>query len=189
MSKDTGAQKLPEKLTIDYYDDYMHIQKKWFTLGTLLLTGLLVIWMGIFWRVMIAMAPNFNDIKLSIAIILPVSFLMISLFLIYACAASWLNKTDIFVSQSLMEVRIGPLPWRGNLKATTEQIEQFYIVKKITKNKNTTKIRFTVMFKAIERERALIKGIEIFENAKFIEQKIEQYLGIENIAVENETDG
>ncbi|MBL1241724.1 MAG: hypothetical protein COB13_007725 [OCS116 cluster bacterium] len=183
------TETLPAHMSIDYYDQYMHIQKKWFGIGTIILTVFLVIWISTFAALLAFADDELFDSIGGVTYILPLCFITMNGYMLYTCVALWLNVTDIFVSQDLMEVKIGPLPWRGNLRRETASIKQFYIKKRVIRSKSSTKINFDVHFKENDdSDHVLVKGFEKHEVALFIERKVEQYLGIKNINIDGQAE-
>lgn len=187
MEQSEPTQPLPDKMSIDYYDEYIHIQKKWFGTGTVILTVFMGFWFSGFVFLFILAGDEIFESIAAVTYILPVAFITISGLVFYTLAAYWLNKTDIFVSHDLMEVKIGPVPWRGNLRRETTSIRQFYIRKIVIKNKNGTSITYDVRFKDIDdSDHLLLRRLETYEGALFMERQIEKYLGINNIEVDGE---
>lgn len=188
--QEVRLENLPNNMTVNYYDDYMHIQKTWYSIGTIFLTVFMVAWVGGTLFVFSSLWEELGESSITIALLMPLAFGVATICMIYACLAMWLNKTDIFVSQKLMEVRMGPVPWWGQFKRQTSDIVQFYVKKIITKNKNSTTITYNVMFKSEDGTvKKLTGGLDSYEKAHFIEQKVEHYLGIENVRTDGETNG
>lgn len=169
---------LPKRMFIEYHQAYMHIQKKWLGLSTIVMAILLLLWLVVFFRTFNLIANGFNEGRFFL-IMMPVMFAAGGVLLAYFFVANWLNKTDIFVSNDLMEIKIGPIPWRGNMKLETAHIKQIFIQKQVAGHEKKRKITYAVLFnhqngKVVK----LIGGLESQDQALFIEQRIEDYLGM-----------
>jgi hypothetical protein len=111
----------------------------------------------------------------------------IGLFLIYVVTALFVNRTVIRASREKIEVKIGPLPWRGNKEMSESEVEQFFCKEKISKGKNgpTYSYEVQMVLKGNRRE-TLVSGMSDADHALFIEQQLERYLGIQDVPVEGE---
>lgn len=111
----------------------------------------------------------------------------IGLFLIYLTAASFLNRTYINVGQGLLSVSHKPLKWPGGGSYAATKIKQIYCKEKVSRNKNGTSTRY--ILRAITTDgthHTILKGLEVIEQALFIEQQLEDHLRIRNEPVAGE---
>lgn len=169
---------LPKRMKIDYYDDYMHIQKKWMGQSTLIIGLLCLAWAAVFVRTykIIAQGINSGDVPL---IMLAILFAAGAVLLGYFLVANWLNKTDIFVNKQLIEIKISPVPWRGNMRLNAAKIEEFSVEKHVAGSEKKRKVTYAVLFRQNnDKITKLVSGLENKDQALFIEQKIENYLGL-----------
>ena len=170
---------LPKRMSIEYYEAYMHIQKKWLGLPTIIMGILLLVWVMVFFRTFNLIGTGVNEGEFFLTL-MPIVFGCGAVLLAYFLLANWLNKTDIFVSDDLMEIKIGPIPWRGNVKLETANIKQIFIQKQVAGSEKKRKVTYAVLInnqngKVVK----LVGGLEGQDQALFIEQRIENYLGMD----------
>lgn len=111
----------------------------------------------------------------------------IGLFLIYTTAARFVNWTVVRANTTTLEVKSGPLPWRGDKSLSSPDIRQLYCAEKITRNKNGTSTSYRV--EAVldgNRRETLVTGLTQAEHALFLEQQLERHLKIADVPVEGE---
>lgn len=177
---------LPKGLKVDFYDEYMHIQKIWFTKTVLFIMLLFVIWLA---GAVYMFAQE--DVRLFVESIigdgvltsvLPIVLGLVFVTIIYSMVAMLVNKTHIFVSKDLMEVKIKPLIWFGRFKLASADIKKLLIVEHTRQNPNNLnkyKPTYEVhLVKLSGRARKIIIGLQQNE-AKVIKANIEDYLGLE----------
>lgn len=111
----------------------------------------------------------------------------VGLYLTYTVLANYINSTSITVDRENVSVKIGPLPWPGNHNIKSSDITQLYSKSVITRNRNSISENFEVH--AVLKNRThlcLVKTLEEMEQAFYIEQKIEDFLKIEDEPVRGE---
>lgn len=173
---------LPKRMKIDYFDDYMHIQKKWVGQSTLIIGLLFLVWVGVFLRTFKLVAEGIRDGDLPL-ILLALLFAVGAALLAYFLVANWLNKTDIFVNKYLIEIRISPMPWRGNMQLDTADIKEFFVERHVAGSEKKRKVTFAVLFRQNnDKTTNLVSGLESQDQALFIEKRIENYLGMSDNA-------
>lgn len=180
MTKNIDADfDLPRQLTVDYYDDYMHVCYKWRSrrmIGMTIITAIFVIIVGTMY------SENFDKFNRTLALIAFIAvFIAGAAYTVYYTVAHWFNKTDIFVNNGQMEVKIGPFPWYGNTKLQTNNISQFYNKRIVKGSKEKQRVSYEVRYiLENQTDKKLISGLPKREQAEYIERKIEQFLGIKN---------
>jgi hypothetical protein len=107
--------------------------------------------------------------------------------LLYFTLACFLNTTVIRVGHGLIEVRIGPLPWRGNKTIDAHDVKQFYCREITRHGKNGTHYSYEVhVILGGDVRKPLLKGISDADQALYIEQELERHLRIEDQPVRGE---
>ena len=118
----------------------------------------------------------------------PLLHVAVGLGMIYYTITLFVNQTEVSVENGELEVRHGPLPWRGNCKLSRTTIAQLYVARRLsTSRRNGTTESFDLM--VLDPEHIitpLIKNLPSLEHAKYVEQWVEQKLGIRNQSVEGE---
>lgn len=99
-----------------------------------------------------------------------------------------LNTTNILVTHDELDVTHNPLPFAKNLKLKKEDFTQLYVTQHRIGNRHTlysTTYQINVILTS-EEVITLVKGLHTPEQGRFIENKIEDFLGITDIHVEGE---
>jgi hypothetical protein len=184
--KDKTDITLPKGFDLNYFDDYMQITRVWHGLQTYALLLFSLIFNGVW------IGNGFVEILFSERELLPklfsLVFPLLGLGLLYFTIATWLNKTQIYVSKNSIEVKHKPVPWFGSKRIKADNIEQFFVEEKYKGSSNgNPRYLYNVLGLTSESVQVkLISGLEYRDHARYIEKTIEDYLGIENVKVEGE---
>ena len=111
----------------------------------------------------------------------------IGLGLTYGTIAGFVNRTLIRISPSQLTVGHGPLPWWGNKQLDATGIAQVYCKERVSRGRNGTSITYAVH--AALRDGAdakLVDALDSPEQALYLEQEIERFLGIKDVPVRGE---
>lgn len=118
------------------------------------------------------------------------AFCLAGLTALYNVCAHNFNHTRIHVSRSRLVIKHGPLPWFGNRSIASNEIRQIFSRPSPVRNRSemaTLWRRYDLL--AIDQtggERKLLTGLNLSgEQARYIEQKVERYLGITDSPVED----
>lgn len=174
---------MPAKLKLLYKGTSFVIQRKWFSAKYIFL-----LFFTVFWN---AFMVGWHAISLSQGMmIMSVAGLLhtaVGVFIAYITIAGFLNKTDIIIKRGQLVVKHYPLPWPGSKNISTNEIEQLYCKENISRSKNGTTRTYEVKVILNNRtDQSLVKNMEDVQQALFIEQEIENKLGIENREVAGE---
>ncbi len=184
-----GEVIIPNGFEIKYYDEYMHIIRHWHGFSTFILIISAVVINGIliandFWGLLM------SDRELLLRLF-ALTFIGMGVLMPYVAIANWLNKTHIYVSKDAIEIKHQPIPWFGNKRVETNNIKQLSVEKKgggsqgISSSRNQPKY-YVIAHTDNGETFNLIKGLSRSNHAFYIEQRIESYLGIEDIALPEE---
>jgi hypothetical protein len=121
------------------------------------------------------------------AILFPLGHVGVGVFLTYTTLAGFLNRTRINVNPAEIRVKHYPLPWPGNRVVQRIEIEQLFCEEKLSRGRNGVSYSYNLdaVLTGGRREK-LVSGMEKPEDALFLEQKIEGYLGIADRPVAGE---
>src|SRR4029077_17401585 len=114
----------------------------------------------------------------------PLIHVAVGALITYATAAYFVNKTTIRASGMQLTVRHGPLPWSGNLDSATAEIEELFTKEKVNYSRNGSSTTYDV--KVILRNggrKDLGTGLNEAQQALFIEQRVEAFLGLKHAPV------
>ena len=174
---------LPEKLEIHQHSNYMHISRKWFGLQVIFMTVFAIIWDV----VLVNFYTDIGDEAGTLMRLFPLIHIAVGAGITYYAVAGWFNKSNIFVSKQSIEINHKPIPWFGNKKLKSTDLKQLYAKEKVSRNNNQTTVTYEVH--AIlnnDRNTKLLGGLVNNEQALYIEQEIEKYLGINDAKVKGE---
>ncbi|MBN2450579.1 MAG: hypothetical protein JXR77_09325 [Lentisphaeria bacterium] len=105
----------------------------------------------------------------------------------YAAVAGLFNTTVITALKGMLEVRHGPIPVPGNRRLPAADIEQLYVKQHVTHSKHGTSISYEVRAQQrAGKDIKLVGGLTREDTALFIEQRLEEFLGIADQAVPGE---
>lgn len=85
------------------------------------------------------------------------------------------NTTTIFCDRTKFSIKHHPLPYRGGRLISTHEIKQLYC--KEIKGRKTTSYEVRLIDNR-NNDVTLVSGLEVSEQALYVEQKVEQFLGI-----------
>ena len=181
---------MPGGITVDQWGPQLKIVRRWFSPVIIFLIFFCIAWDSflVFWYAM-----AFSDLNGGgmgwMMIIFPVAHVAVGVGLTYFTIAGILNKTKLSVDVGQLTVRHGPLPWPGNRTLTTDELDQLYCTEHISRSGNSTSSSTSYRVNVATRDGKKIKllsGLSDADQALYIEQKIEEHLGIEDRPVGGE---
>lgn len=174
---------LPRGLTMDETGPNLRFMRKWFSPGLFFLLVFCVIWDGflVFWYSMV-----FREGPSLVMVLFPILHLVAGVFLTYLVVCGFVNRTVIELGSQLV-IRHEPLPWPGNHKIDSGDVDQLFCRERITHSKNSTTVRYELhaITKAGQKLK-LLSGLEESDHAIYLEEQIEQRLGIRDRHVRGE---
>lgn len=179
----------PKNVTVENQGGEFVILRRWRGWGAVIfLTIFAMIWNGICWPFFVAMlmeGPWFIAAFLSI-------FCLVGLAVAYSTLAMLLNSTEIRVGSRDLAVKHGPVPVPGGVEVQSGDIEQLWVEQSISHSRSNnghvnTHVTYSVLLRKKDGTReVLLKSAGSSEFALFVEQEIEEHLGIENRPVRGE---
>lgn len=179
---------MPEGLRVEDTGLGLRIVRSWWHPMFIFLLFFCVAWNGflVFWFQMTASTNAPWIFKL-----FPIGHVAVGLGLAYFVLAGFLNRTVIEVSDRELEVRHEPLPWPGSRKLPAASLAQLYCQEHRRHGQHGS-VHCTYQLHAIDtagRKQKLLSGMSEADQALYIEQVIEDRLGIEDRAVTGEFRG
>ena len=161
------------------------ITRRWFSCVFIFLAFFCVFWDGflVFWY-----SIAFGAGAPLIAKLFPILHLALGIGLTYFTLAGFVNRTTIEVASDELTIQHGPLPWFGNHRLPVDQLEQLYSRQVVNQGKNG-RISYSYKVNAVTREGkkiTLLSGLTESDQALFVEQQLEQHLGIKDRPVPGE---
>ena len=149
---------------------WLHPSHAFLALFVLFWNGVMAVWFGI------AISQ-----RLWLMALFGTAHAAIGLFVAYAVLAGFLNSTVIRVGMGAIDVTHTPLPWLGNRRLETAAIAQLYCKKVAHRPRRHTSYTHEVHVATRDgRHVQLLSGLESSEQALYLEQEIERYLGIKD---------
>lgn len=104
----------------------------------------------------------------------------------YGLLAKVVNRTTIRVDPMRVQVRHGPLPWKRTPVVPAKPIDQLYLVRVEGERKSG----FSLVARCHNRTSVeLAAGIPSDEMGRYMEQRLESWMGIEDVPVQREWKG
>lgn len=180
---------LPDRLQINRRGSEIELVRSWFGPQVVFMTVFAVFWDGFLYSWYSSLG-DFKGGMDSIFFYLPLIHVAVGAGITYYALCGWLNRTRITVGCGKVSVRHGPLPWVGNLEMDSSAIKQLYAKQVVSSTRNGTSVRYDVV--ALTRDGRSIDfagGMESSEQALYIEQEVEKFLGIKDQPVKGEYAG
>jgi len=182
---------LPEKVVVRDEGGRMTIQWRWWSPKYLFLLffcvfwdGFLLLWYGI------AAASFFSGKgggELIVMVLFPLLHVAAGVGMTYWVISGFLNSTTVQAGSGHLAVRHHPLPWPGKVDVQTQEIEQIFCLERKHRGKHGYSYTYEVHFADhMGKQRKLLTGLSKPEQALFLEQKLESFLGIADRPVDGE---
>jgi hypothetical protein len=158
----------------------LRIRRRWFHPRHLLMVPFCIAWDAflLFWyaTAVVANAPW-------IMFVFPIAHLAVGVGLTYSTLAGLMNHTVVSIAGDRLKVEHGPLPWPGNRDLASSAVRQIYSEECRPRGRNAA-VRYSI--NAIVDggpTLALVKNLESARQALYVEQELEQRLGIADARV------
>ena len=179
----------PPRMRVDEFGGRdFSIRWRWFTPMYFGLLFFCIAWDSflIFWY---AMALRMKHVPW-LMVVFPIAHLAVGIGMTYAVLAGFLNSTTIWTGGGELFVRHGPVSWGGNQRLYIGDIAQLFCERQLNRNNNTrTSESFAVQVVMKDGRRVKLASCNSGGEARFLEQTIEQRLGIPNVRVAGELRG
>lgn len=172
---------VPSGLHIDKQDGELIISRRWFSFSSIVSAIILIVGIGI---LIIAHTLGSSVSGGSILGEVSLTFWLMGVGLVYHTLTEFINTTRFHIGDDSLSVRHGPLPWKKNRTVSARDIQQLYCTKH--------RIYSGSLYTASYRLNAVLEGTDsvslLFswrrpDQLLFIEQAIEEHLGIEDYRV------
>lgn len=174
---------LPAKLERRRTAEGMEITRRWFGWQVVFMTAFAAFWDG-FLVVWYMQAGKSGDLMM---VLFPLIHVGVGVGITYHAFIGWFNRTHIVFSPRKLTIAHRPFPWIGSLELNARTLKQLYSKERISRGRNGTSVTYEVHAVTKDgRSRRILGGLENSEQALYIEQEIESYLGIEDRPVRGE---
>jgi hypothetical protein len=174
---------LPDNMEMQKFDSYIQISRKWFGWQAIFLVVFAIIWNAFLFSFYKDLGKNADTLTK----LLPLIHVAAGIGISYYAIASLFNVSTIFVSKDTLEISHKPIPWLGNKRLKSAELKQIYVKEKIKRNNNNTSVTYEVRAILLNgKSIKIISGLPNSEQALYVEQEIERYIGIEDVKVKGE---
>ncbi len=174
---------MPKSLSIDRTGKSIKMTLSWYNVSVLFLASFCLFWDG-FMVMWYLIALTQGEIIMAL---FGTIHAMIGLGMTYYCIACCFNTTVIELDGAYFRITHGPVPWWGNKELPLSKVKQLYTTERVTRGKHGP--NYTYKLNAImsngEKEE-LMSGLSEVEQALFLEQEAERFLGIDDQPVPGE---
>jgi len=111
--------------------------------------------------------------------VFPILHVAVGASLTYFVVASLINRTTLLFGLGQFQVKHGPLPWPGNRIGSADEIDQLYVTTYTQGRNRSSQFVYAVMVRMKDGEKfKLVSGFDDLDKAIYLEQTIEEFLGI-----------
>ncbi len=172
---------IPENTIIETQEEHISIKIQWYKHIAWFLLFFSMFWDGFLFFAM-SSAP-FG------AILFMLLHLGAGIAITWYTLCLFLNQTTLIINRDGFSITTAPLyfPGYGNVSVHRDEFSQVYVKEKVRTNKSSAIVSYTLSLLDKEgRSRSLPFSCDDPEQALFIKDKIENYLGIKRMEVEGE---
>lgn len=175
----------PKKYSISEQGGELTISYRWMACQAYFLVFFCLVWDG-FLVVWYSIAGNEGDLMM---LLFPIIHVAVGIGLTYYTICLFINRTNIQVSREEISISFAPLPWKGAKTVAIRDIVQFYVKEKVSSGKNGPNYSYSLWMRdkaGNDKKFASGPAISSSEDAKFLEKKIEKFLGLQDYQVDGE---
>lgn len=161
--------------------DDLYIERRWRAGSNRAMFVFTAVWLG-FLIVWYWVAGSRGD---WVMMVFPILHLAVAAVLIYQSLTALLNRTQLTLRGEALDIEHGPLPWPGNRRLAVADLAQLYCQERVRGASGSRKIMaYDVIARlANGRDVELVPGCNLPEQALFIEQVMEECLGIVDVRI------
>lgn len=175
---------IPEHIAMEYTPAGLTFTYRWFSIPYIFLAAFALLW-DAFLVVWYSIA--FSQDAPLIMLIFPLVHVIVGVGVTYAALAGFYNRTVITVGQGKLSIQHGPIPWPGNKTLQASELTQLYSEERVIRVNNGTQMRYQLNAISHEnRKLKLLGGLNSPSEVRFLEDKLEEQLGIQDRPVAGE---
>lgn len=111
----------------------------------------------------------------------------VGLAMIYGVLLTIFEVTKVQITEGKLRIRNGPLPYTGNQEFSVRELDQLYTKRNVSHGRDSTSVSFELHAVLNDRRHVkLMEGLEDSAQALYLEQELEDFLGIEDRPVAGE---
>jgi len=177
---------LPRHVTVERLGRRLVVRWRWFRWSMLPLLFFALVWDG-FLVAWYSIAFSSEGRVPWIALVFPLLHVLVGIGVTYGAALNLLERTTVEVDGGALSVTHGPLPWGPSPTVPVHEIEQIFVARTVRQSKNGPSVSWEL--RAVTRkDRSLLlaRGLAEPEQAWWLEQEIEEHLGLADRPVAGE---
>ena len=161
------------------YGESLHLKIRWFTPMLIVLIFFCIAWDSflVFWYWAAFTQPN-TPLTL-IMVIFPICHVVVGVGLTYGTIASLFNSTHILISQHVVKIKHGPVPWWANKELNAKDIRKLMIEKSYPSHQNNgSQSSFKIVADVNGEETQLLTRLE-HSHARYIAYQLAKQIKVD----------
>jgi len=175
---------IPEHISMEQTSGGLLFSYRWFSPAYIFIALFAIAWDGflVFWY-SIATSQNAPLMML----LFPIIHVLVGIGITYYALAGFYNKTLVLVGEGKLTIQHVPLPWPGNRVLQASDITQLYSQERVIRTRNGTQLKYQLNAITHDNKKiTLMSNLTAPDQVRFLEHKLEEYLGITDVPVEGE---
>jgi len=178
------AVEMPKGYVMENGAEGLVITHKWFSSKYVFMLFFCIFWDGFLVNWYAIAFRHTGSLAMKV---FPLLHVGVGVFLTYTTIAGFLNRTRITMNMGELRIKHFPLPWPGNRTIARLEIDQLFCEEKMSSSRNSTSYSYNLSAVMTGGRRVkLVSGLENPEDALFLEQQVENFLGITDRPVAGE---
>lgn len=123
-----------------------------------------------------------------ITMVFPIAHVAVGAALTYFVLAGFVNRTTVRAARGVLTVSHGPLPWAGNRRIARADLKQLYVTEVSHPAKNGQITKSWDLCALLDNNKALrlLTRLDTYEQGRFLEHAVEDYMNITDSKVAGE---
>ena len=175
---------IPEHISMEQTSGGLLFSYRWFSPAFIFVALFAIVWdcFLVFWY---SVATS-QDAPL-VMFLFPIIHVLVGFGITYYALAGFLNKTFILVGEGKLTIQHVPLPWPGNRVLQASELAQLYSEERVIRTRNGTRLKYQLNAITSENKKVtLLSNLTAPDQVRFLEHKLEEYLGITDVPIEGE---
>jgi hypothetical protein len=175
---------IPEHISMEQTTGGLLFSYRWFSPAYIFVAIFAVAWDAflVFWYTIAAS----QDAPL-VMMLFPIIHVLVGFGISYYALAGFLNKTFVLVGEGKLTIQHAPLPWPGSRVLQAAELTQLYSEERVIRSRNGTQLRYQLNAITSENKKVtLLSNLAAPDQVRFLENKLEEYLGIADVPVQGE---
>ena len=167
----------------------LSLEMRWFSAQHVALGFFALFWNGflLVWYAIALSSFAAGDSEAAMGLCFPVIHVAVGIGVGYGALAGFVNRTLVEVRTGHISVTHGPLWWPGAVELDANDVEQLYVETRVIRGKNSSRTVYDLKARLRDGSSTdLCKGVSELSSARYLEHRVEGWLGIEDQPVAGE---